>query len=283
MSRRRGIKFLSVLAAASLVAAACGDDDDDDAVSEGTTEETSAGTEAPAETTAGTEAEGTEPSDTEAEGTEPAGTEPEGSAPAGAGGEVGGSACGEPHGPYEEPAEPPSGEVRVAWNQAPYSFNDNTNRGNAIANANPRYLMTIGAGGSSGFAYYDADLNLVNNDQFGTCTLDSLDPLTITYTINEGVTWSDGTPVDAADLIIEWAAQSGVFNDADTVVTDTGVTAQADPEGSAIVVGTDGADIVSTDEAYAAAFDEDGALLEGYTYKASTGVSFDTASESICS
>ena len=141
--------------------------------------------------------------------------------------------------------------------------------------------MTVGAGGSSGFAYYDADLNLVNNDQFGTCTLDSLDPLTITYTINEGVTWSDGTPVDAADLIIEWAAQSGVFNDADTVVTDTGVTAQADPEGSAIVVGADGADIVSTDEAYAAAFDEDGALLEGYTYKASTGVSFDTASESL--
>ena len=32
---------------------------------------------------------------------------------------------------------------------------------------------------------------------------------------------------------------------------------------------------------YAAAFDEDGALLEGYTYKASTGVSFDTASESL--
>ena len=281
MSRRRGIKFLSVLAAASLVAAACGDDDDDDAVTEGTTEETSADAEAPAETTAATEAEGTQPSDTEAEGTEPAGTEPEGSAaPAGAGGEVGGSACGEPHGPYEEPEEAPSGEVRVAWNQAPYSFNSNTNRGNATANNNPRYLMTAGAQGS-GFNYYDADLNLVNNDQYGTCTLDSLDPLTITFTINEGVTWSDGTPVDAADLIIEWAAQSTVFNDADTVVTDTGVTAQADPDGSAIVVGPDGADIVSADEAYATAFDEDGALLEGYTYKASTGVSFDAVSESL--
>ena len=104
--------------------------------------------------------------------------------------------------------------------------------------------MTGGAGGS-GFAYYDDDLNHVNNDQFGTCTLDSLDPLTITYTINEGVTWSDGTPVDAADLIIEWAAQSGVFNDADTVVTDTGVTAQADEDGTPIVVGPDGADITS--------------------------------------
>ena len=140
-----------------------------------------------------------------------------------------------------------------------------------------------GSAGGGGFNYYDQDLNLVNNDQFGTCTLDSLDPLTITYTINEGVTWSDGVQVDAADLLIEWAAQSGVFNDADTVVTDTGETAQADENGSAIVVGPDGADITSVDEAgYAAAFDpETGALLEGYTYKASTGVNFDSASESL--
>jgi peptide/nickel transport system substrate-binding protein len=173
--------------------------------------------------------------------------------------------------------------VRVAWNQAPYSFNQNTNRGNATANANPRYLMVLGAGGS-GFSYYDGDLNYINNDQFGTCVIDSLDPLTVTYTINEGVTWSDGTPVDAADLIIEWAAQSGVFNDANTVVTsDTGVTAQADENGAPIVVGPDGADITSVDEeAYNAALDpETGALLEGYSYKESTGVSFDTASESL--
>ena len=137
---------------------------------------------------------------------------------------------------------------------------------------------------AGGFSYYDQDLNYINNDQFGTCTIDSLDPLTITYTINEGVTWSDGTPVDAADMLMTWAGQSGVFNDADTVVTeDTGVTAQADENGSPIVVGPDGADITSVDEAaYAAAFDpETGALLEGYTYKESTGVSFDSASESL--
>ena len=61
------------------------------------------------------------------------------------------------------------------------------------------------------------------------------------------------------------------------------MTAQADENGSPIVVGPDGADITSVDEAaYAAAFDpETGALLEGYTYKESTGVSFDSASESL--
>ena len=98
MSRRRSIKFLSVLAAASIVVAACGDDDDDDAVSEGTSGETTAGTEAPEETTAGTEAPATRPPAPRRKAPSRTGTEPE---PV-RGGEVGGSACGEPHGPYEE-------------------------------------------------------------------------------------------------------------------------------------------------------------------------------------
>ena len=88
------------------------------------------------------------------------------------------------------------------------SFNSNSARGNATANNNPLYLMNAG-----GFNYYDENLELINNDQFGTCTLDSLDPLTITYTINEGVTWSDGTPVDAADYA---AALGGAEHGAST-------------------------------------------------------------------
>jgi peptide/nickel transport system substrate-binding protein len=167
----------------------------------------------------------------------------------------------------------------VAFNQAAYSFNSNTSRGNATANNNPLWFMKAGQSGD-GFIYYDQDLNLINNDQFGTCTIDSLDPLTITYTIKEGVTWSDGVPVDAADLLSEWAAESGVFNDANTVVTDSGVTAQADADGNPVIVGPDGADINPTDAAYEAAFDADGALLAGYVYKESTGISFDSISPS---
>jgi peptide/nickel transport system substrate-binding protein len=291
VSRRRNIKVLSALAAASLIVAACGDDDDDGGVSGGTTQTSTGGSAATTGGTGGTGSTGstvgstasTAPGTTTGD-TGGGTTQPEGSTPPGAEnvGVEGGSGCGIPHGPYEDDGTDPSGEVRVAWNQAPYSFNINTNRGNATANANPRYLMTAGANGS-GFAYYDADLNYINNDQFGTCTIDSLDPLTVTYTINDGVTWSDGTPVDAADLIVEWAAGSGVFNDAKTVVTESGVTAQADKNGSPIVVGPDGTEITSLDEkAYGAAFDpETGGLLQGYTYKESAGISFDTTSESL--
>ncbi len=298
-SRRRSTKFLSVLAGVSLAFAACSDDDDaavdeaatdvseavtdasedvDDAITDSTTAESMVDDTSPASTSGDTATDSTTGDTTDATTDGTTDDTTDGSAPAGGGGEVGASACGEPHGPYDEAAEEASGEVRVAWNQAPYSFNTATNRGNATANNNPLYLMNAG-----GFSYYDADLNYVNNDQFGTCTVDSLDPLTITYTINEGVTWSDGTQVDAADMLMTWAAQSGVYNDADTVVTDSGVTAQADENGTAIVVGADGADITSVDEAaYDAAFDpESGELLEGFTYKPATGVSFDSSSESL--
>ena len=72
----------------------------------------------------------------------------------------------------------------MAWNDPLLSFNTESIRGNAIANDNPLYLMGLGNGG--GFWYYDQDLNLINNDQFGTCTVESLDPLTVTYTDQRG-------------------------------------------------------------------------------------------------
>lgn len=275
-TRRRSLRLLAALATTSLLAVACAGSDSatvDDSVDTGD-----------AEAVDDESADGEEPEDS-ADGDEPdpaddveGGEEPSGEAAAV--GEVGGSGCGTPHGPYDEGAEP-AGEVRVAWNQAAYSFNTDTNRGNATANANPQYLMNASTDGS-GFIYYDADLNLINNDQFGTCTIDSLDPLTVTYTINEGVTWNDGVQVDAADMLMTWAAQSGVYNDAETVVTDTGVTAQADENGAAVIAGPDG-DITSVDEdAYDAAFDpETGELLDGFTYAEASGVSFDSASESL--
>ncbi|CAN5726613.1 hypothetical protein BH24ACT5_BH24ACT5_16410 [soil metagenome] len=211
---------------------------------------------------------------TEPPGTEPVGTEAAGNDTAAASGEVGGSACGIPHGPYDDPGEP-AGEVRVAWNDPLLSFNNNTIHSGAVANLNPLYLM------NSGFSYYDADLALTNNDQFGTCTIDSFDPLTLTYRINEGVTWSDGVQVDAADMMMIFGGVSGQYNDADTVTTIEGEIAAADAEGNPIVVGPDGTEITAAEaDAYAAAFDpETGGIAEGYSYKESAGVAFDSSSE----
>ncbi|MGP6203612.1 ABC transporter family substrate-binding protein [Microbacterium sp. F2] len=118
--------------------------------------------------------------------------------------------------------------ISVAWNQAFYSMNGFTSYGNATANNNINYLVL------DGFNYYDNTPALVKNTSFGTYELVSEDPLTVTYTINEGVKWSDGTAVDAADLLLNWAALSRAldtpdFDPADFTDPETGEFTDAFP------------------------------------------------------
>jgi len=56
--------------------------------------------------------------------------------------------------------------------------------------------------------FYELDANgqLVENKDFGTVTLDSQSPFTVTYEVAEGRKWSDGQPIDAADLALSFAA-----------------------------------------------------------------------------
>ncbi|MDR0481671.1 MAG: ABC transporter substrate-binding protein, partial [Cellulomonadaceae bacterium] len=113
--------------------------------------------------------------------------------------------------------------VTVGWNQSLYSMNNLTAQGNAAANANILYMTT------SFFHAYNDDLELFNNEDFGTIEVihdgQGSEPLTVKYTINEGVVWSDGVPVDAADLILTWGAQNDKFDqvgDADIEWDDDG-------------------------------------------------------------
>ena len=92
--------------------------------------------------------------------------------------------------------------ITAAWNQAFYSMNGNTSFGNATANNNINYLVL------DGFNYYDNTPSLVKNTSFGSYEVVEEDPLTVKYTIADGVKWSDGTDVDAADLLLNWAALS---------------------------------------------------------------------------
>ncbi len=132
--------------------------------------------------------------------------------------------------------------ITAAWNQAFYSMNGNTSYGNATANNNINYLVL------DGFNYYNNTPELVKNTSFGSYEKVSDDPLTIKYTIADGVKWSDGTDVDAADLMLNWAAlsraldtpdfdpteytdqETGEFTDAfpkDVVFFDSGATPDA--------------------------------------------------------
>ncbi|WP_225755417.1 ABC transporter family substrate-binding protein [Actinotalea sp. Marseille-Q4924] len=96
--------------------------------------------------------------------------------------------------------------VNIAWNQPFYSYNANSATGNATANAIIKYLM------NSSFNNYDESLELVPDESFGTYEVTSEDPLTVTYTFADTAQWSDGVPVTPADMLLEWAAQNGKFN-----------------------------------------------------------------------
>ena len=97
--------------------------------------------------------------------------------------------------------------VSVGWDQSFFSYNAATGYGAAAANSNIVYAT------NSGFNYYDNEPKLIKDESFGSYTKLSDDPLIVQYTIADGVTWSDGTPVDAADLLLNWAALSGALND----------------------------------------------------------------------
>jgi peptide/nickel transport system substrate-binding protein len=119
--------------------------------------------------------------------------------------------------------------ISVGWNQPFYSYNDVTTTGNNVVNADVKY-MTV-----SGFWYYDAAANLKTDDSFGTYQKISDNPLTVKYTIADGAQWSDGTPVDAADLLLYWAANSGNVNNVagDQVKRDK-ATGAAKPTGNQV-------------------------------------------------
>jgi peptide/nickel transport system substrate-binding protein len=96
--------------------------------------------------------------------------------------------------------------VTVAASESLFSYNPKTSYGNSIANS------SIVSATNSQFSYYDNTPKLVTDDSFGSYRVISRDPLTVKYTIRDGVSWSDGTRVDAADLLLAWAANSGSLN-----------------------------------------------------------------------
>lgn len=97
--------------------------------------------------------------------------------------------------------------VSVAWNQAFYSSNGNTSFANATANNNINYLIY------GTFNYYDNTPELVRDESFGSYELVSEDPLVVEYTLADDVVWSDGATIDAADLLLSWAALSQALDD----------------------------------------------------------------------
>lgn len=98
--------------------------------------------------------------------------------------------------------------LNIGWNEPFRSMNTMTANGNAVANSIVTYMM------NDNFGYYDDNLEVQDGD-LGTVEQVSEDPLKVKYTFADDATWSDGAPVDAADIVLQWAAQSSNFNTAE--------------------------------------------------------------------
>ncbi len=109
------------------------------------------------------------------------------------------------------PAAPQTGDgtggaIRVAETNTFFSFNPNHSRSNMDINS--KVVGTTRAN----WQYIDNELNLVKDTSFGTFEKLSDEPLTVRYTVNDNIAWSDGNPVDEGDLLLQWAVMSGHFN-----------------------------------------------------------------------
>jgi peptide/nickel transport system substrate-binding protein len=131
-------------------------------------------------------------------------------------------------------------QVTVAVS-APYtSANASTSFGRSSpTNADVAYLT------SSGFGYYDDAYEIVEDLSFGSAEIVDESPFTVRYSVADNARWSDGIPVDAADLLLAWVSNSGTlntpdFDDADFVDPSTGHYTDGFPEDVVFFDGTIG-------------------------------------------
>lgn len=90
------------------------------------------------------------------------------------------------------------------------SLNTGTKDNNTSYNAIPASLTGMG------FTYYDSDPKLVMNTKFGTMKIvkQAANDFQIEYTITPGQKWSDGTPIDAVDLLLSHVVCSETYSKA---------------------------------------------------------------------
>jgi peptide/nickel transport system substrate-binding protein len=88
------------------------------------------------------------------------------------------------------------------------SLNPNTSDGFTAYNTQVAYLT------SAGFTYYNDDPTLIENTAFGTQDVvkNTANDFEIKYTVKKGQVWSDGTPIDAVDLLLSHVTESDKYS-----------------------------------------------------------------------
>ena len=91
---------------------------------------------------------------------------------------------------------------------------DITSLNSSTADGNTSYNALSGSLTGMGFTYYNSDAKLVMNTTFGSMKVVKQLPkdFQIQYTVAKGQTWSDGTPIDAVDLLLSHVVASDAYS-----------------------------------------------------------------------
>ena len=84
------------------------------------------------------------------------------------------------------------------------SESDITSLNSGTIDGNTAYNSTAAYPTGAGFSYYDDNTNLIMNTKFGKMSIAKNTPtlFQLKYAVAKGQTWSDGTPIDAVDLLL---------------------------------------------------------------------------------
>ena len=91
---------------------------------------------------------------------------------------------------------------------------DITSLNSSTSDGNTSYNALSGSLTGMGFTYYNSDAKLVMNTTFGSMKVVKQAPkdFQIQYTVAKGQTWSDGTPIDAVDLLLSHVVASDAYS-----------------------------------------------------------------------
>jgi len=94
------------------------------------------------------------------------------------------------------------------------SQGDITSLNSGTSDNNTAYNSQVGSLTGMGFTYYDNNATLVMNTKFGTMKIVKQAPkdFQIQYDVTKGQTWSDGTKIDAVDLLLTHVIASSKYS-----------------------------------------------------------------------
>jgi len=94
------------------------------------------------------------------------------------------------------------------------STGDITTLNSGTSDGNTTYNALSGSLTGMGFTYYNSDAKLVMNTKFGSMKIvkQTAKDFQIQYTVAKGQQWSDGTPIDAVDLLLTHVVASDKYS-----------------------------------------------------------------------